>query len=78
MTHKMALVKTYPTGAEEWDCPDCGYRFIMKWQPYKRIRLAEGDPHEGHQGSKGGLAVQSAEVEETVSLDMSVWGKLES
>lgn len=54
--HAMTLVKTYPTGAEEWKCSHCGRRFVMQWPPhYKRIILEVGDEYAYHSASKGGL-----------------------
>ena len=56
MSHEMKLIMTYPTGAEEWFCEECGRRLIMTWPPkYKRLLLDEGDQNVGHNGTKGEL-----------------------
>ena len=44
--HQMKLVNTHSSGAEEWFCPSCGYRFMIQWPPeYKKIVLENGDQH---------------------------------
>lgn len=54
--HAMELVQTYPSGAEEWHCPQCGRRFVIQWPPaYKRIVLEPGDEQVQHAATKGGL-----------------------
>ncbi len=69
--HEMRLETTHPSGAEEWYCPTCGRRFVMKWPPkYRRIILDEGDESALHRGGKGGLklgAVQIRPSEETAT-----------
>lgn len=50
--HAMVIAETYPSGAEEWYCPICGYRFLMQWPPqYKKIIIHAGDPNAIHTGS---------------------------
>lgn len=62
--HEMRLEKTHPSGAEEWCCPTCGRRFLMDLQPQLNIMILEaGDELVGHFGSKGGLQIDSLEVE---------------
>jgi hypothetical protein len=77
MTHIMTLVTTYPTGAEDWLCPECGYRFVMRWQPFKRLCLVEGEQGEPHCGQRGGLVMGGVEVEQRQDLDMNVWGVID-
>jgi hypothetical protein len=61
--HQMRLEKTYPSGAEEWYCPTCGRRFIVKWLPeYEKIDLEVGDQYALHSGSKGGLRIGSLQI----------------
>ncbi|BCX05727.1 MAG: hypothetical protein KatS3mg053_3665 [Candidatus Roseilinea sp.] len=61
--HVMTLVKTYPSGADEWICPQCGRHFVMQWPPhYKRIILQAGDEHVYHSASKGGLLLGHPEI----------------
>jgi hypothetical protein len=52
--HEMMLAITHPSGAEEWYCPTCGRRFLLKWPPaYQKIILEPGDEYAAHSGSKG-------------------------
>lgn len=54
--HEMLLATTHPSGAEEWHCPTCGRRFLLKWPPsYKKIVLDPGDEYAAHSGSKGDM-----------------------
>jgi len=75
-THIMELVQTYSTGAQEWHCPICDYRFVVCWEPLTRIRLANGDDKVQHCGGAGGLVIRDSEVEQVVNLDMRVWGAI--
>lgn len=61
--HSMKIAKTHPSGAEEWVCPTCGRRILMQWPPeYKKVVLEEGDPNAQHQGSKGGVELNSTQI----------------
>lgn len=61
--HEMHLVKTHPSGAEEWCCPTCGRRFLMQWPPNcKKIILEPGDEYAIHSGGKGGLQISVAQI----------------
>lgn len=52
--HHMILEKVDPSGIEEWHCPTCGRRFLMKWPPeYKKTVLEPGDEYVIHIGGKG-------------------------
>lgn len=56
--HEMQIAQTHTSGAEEWYCPTCGRRFLMKWPPaYSKIVLEPGDEYAIHSGGKGGLAM---------------------
>ncbi len=51
-SHDMQLVTTYPSGAQEWNCPACGRRFIAQWEPqFRRVVLEAGDERAIHRGS---------------------------
>lgn len=53
--HAMVIAEAYPSGAEEWYCPICGYRFLMQWPPhFKKIILAEGDQTAIHSSAGNG------------------------
>jgi hypothetical protein len=61
--HEMVLEGPRPSGAEEWACPACGYRFVVRWSPdFERLVLEEGDPNVVHVGAKGGLRVDGVGV----------------
>lgn len=75
--HAMQLVKTYPTGEEEWNCPQCGRRLLMEWhtQPPSRV-LEPGDRLALHRCIKGDLSFGTIEVEDegTTKLRRGPWG----
>jgi hypothetical protein len=72
--HEMEMAAKHPSGAEEWHCPTCGRRFLMQWPPaYKKIVLEPGDEHAIHSGSKGGISISRAGVEQfSRALDSSL------
>ena len=52
--HEMRLERTLPSGEEEWYCPTCSRRFLMRWFPkYAKVVLEPGDEYALHSGSKG-------------------------
>lgn len=54
--HEMQLVTTHASGAEEWYCPTCGRRFLMRYPPaYTKVILEVGDEYAIHSGATGGL-----------------------
>ena len=62
--HVMQPVATHPTGTEEWYCPTCGRRFLIQWTPnYEKVILEAGDEYAIHTGGKGGLQMQSPQVD---------------
>jgi hypothetical protein len=51
--HEMILAKTHSSGAEEWNCPTCGRRMLIHWEPkFKRTVLEAGSPDVAHSGFK--------------------------
>ena len=61
--HEMILEGKQPSGAEEWCCPECGYRFVVRWSPqFERVVLADGDVGATHVGMKGGLRISQVAV----------------
>ena len=51
------------SGAEEWVCPTCGRRMLLRWPPhYEKLILDHGDEAAIHVGGKGGLRVGGAAV----------------
>ena len=62
--HTMTLENIYPTGNEEWFCPTCGRRVLLKYLPRLDILvLNEGDTNALHNGSQGGLQILSTTLE---------------
>jgi hypothetical protein len=54
--HEMVLDKYLEDGSQEWYCPTCGRRFILKAPPsFEKIVLAPGDEMAIHAGGNGGL-----------------------
>ena len=58
MTHVMQLVYEHE-GTEEWECPECGRKLRIEWDPWKKETLVRGDETVSHSGGKGGLQVSS-------------------
>jgi len=55
-THEMVMVGVSDSGTEEWLCPECGRRTLMRWQPdYEKIVLDVGDDLATHFGGRGGM-----------------------
>ncbi|XRQ15252.1 hypothetical protein ACN3XK_31510 [Actinomadura welshii] len=51
-THEMRMVRTDASGFEEWDCPTCGRRIMLRWPPaYEKRILDPGDETACHTGS---------------------------
>jgi hypothetical protein len=61
--HEMILSGRAQTGAEEWYCPACGRRLLLRLPPdYEKVVLEHGDDSAVHIGGTGGLRVSSATV----------------
>jgi hypothetical protein len=70
-THEMVLNGRAESGAEEWVCPDCGRRVLMRWPPdYERLILEHGDDQAVHVGAKGGVRMTGVEVNPSPSPGM--------
>lgn len=57
--HEMQLQAIHPSGAEEWHCPICGRRFLMRWSPYQKTILQPGDEQAWHTGNRSTTRVWS-------------------
>ncbi len=56
--HQMVLEDRQASGAEEWGCPDCGRRLVLRWFPsYAKLVLARGDERVLHVGGDGAVRV---------------------
>jgi hypothetical protein len=57
--HEMVLSSRAEPGAEqaeEWNCPRCGRRLLLRWPPHpEKLVLEQGDVTAIHIGGKGGV-----------------------
>ena len=61
--HEMILNGSVESGAEEWACPTCGRRMLLRWPPhYEKLILEHGDEAAIHVGGKGGLRLGQVAV----------------
>jgi hypothetical protein len=61
--HEMILSGRAESGAEEWYCPACERRILLRWPPdFEKLVLEHGDDAAIHVGGKGGLRVRDATV----------------
>ncbi len=61
--HEMHLEKEHPSGFEEWVCPVCGRKLLMRWPPdYTKVVVEPGNEMATHSAVKGGLELQNAQV----------------
>jgi len=59
----MFLTGRTESGAEDWQCPECGRRMLMRWPPsFESLVLEEGDPSALHAGAKGGALMGEVDV----------------
>jgi hypothetical protein len=76
--HEMILTGSGESGAEEWVCPTCGRRMLLRWPPhYEKLILEYGDEAAIHVGGKGelrvsGVAVAPAPAGETPAVETPV------
>jgi hypothetical protein len=55
-THEMRMVRAAESGAEEWACPTCGRRMLLRWPPHYSKKIIEpGDERASHIGSSTAL-----------------------
>ncbi len=61
--HEMELTGSSESGAEEWFCPRCGRRLLLRWRPaFEKLVLDRGDEWVRHAGAKGAVGVGAVEV----------------
>ncbi|MGE5292344.1 MAG: hypothetical protein ACM3ML_35190 [Micromonosporaceae bacterium] len=69
--HEMILNGCAESGAEEWVCPDCGRRVLLRWPPdFERLVLEHGDDTAVHVGGKGGVRMGGVEVTLAPATDL--------
>lgn len=67
----MILSGRAESGAEEWICPACGRRMLLRWPPdYEKLVLEHGDESAIHVGGKGGVRVGEFKVAPAPEGDM--------
>ncbi|MEU4822442.1 hypothetical protein AB0H37_11285 [Actinomadura sp. NPDC023710] len=63
-THELRRLRTGDTGLEEWACPTCGRRLLLRWPPrYHKTIVEAGDERAGHIG-------RSDEITDSVAGDV--------
>lgn len=69
--HEMILTGSAESGAEEWACPSCGRRMLLRWPPdYEKLVLEHGDDTAVHVGGKGGLRMGQVAVAPAPTADV--------
>ncbi|NWJ46425.1 MAG: hypothetical protein HXX08_11150 [Chloroflexi bacterium] len=73
--HEMKLVGTNSDGYDEWHCPICGRRLLLKSQPtLTKLVLAIGDMTAEHMGVRPGLSFTSRNaLPEPTKPELPVW-----
>jgi hypothetical protein len=70
--HEMIFSGRAESGAEEWSCPSCGRRELLRWPPnHERVVLEEGDVTAMHFGAKGGVWVSSITTRHALAGDIT-------
>lgn len=61
--HEMILTGELDSRAEEWFCPSCNRRMLMRWtSEFDTLLLEHGDDTAIHFGGKGGLRLNDVVV----------------
>jgi hypothetical protein len=62
-THEMVLAGIAESGAEEWTCPMCDRRILLRWPPHHEMLVLDpGDETVTHIGARGGVRVGALEL----------------
>jgi len=60
-THEMVLAGRHESGAEDWHCPECGRRMLLRWTPdFQKVIVDRGDEGATHVGGRGGVRLTAA------------------
>ena len=71
LNHQMELETTFPSGVQEWFCPICTRRFILRPPPkFKIIVLNSGDEQASHMGTTRGLSISQPEMNDGLPEDL--------
>lgn len=58
--HVMVRVRWTASGDEEWLCPECGRRMLLRWPPdFEKVVLEPGDERSSHIGGSLGLSMDA-------------------
>lgn len=74
--HRYDFVTTHPSGVDEFLCPKCGRRVLLRRSPYKRLILDEGtardEVHLATRGavSDGSVRIYDADVDDDFDYDL--------
>ena len=61
--HEMTRTRTLQPGVEEWSCPQCGRRLLLRRPPaFEKIVIEPGDEWAVHTGSTGSLELSMGEA----------------
>ncbi len=68
--HEMHRVQQFNTGAEEWECHECGRRFIILLEPnFQKVILEQGDENVIHFGGSAEISMGVTQSEPDGELD---------
>lgn len=71
-SHQLRLVHMHASGAEEWLCPTCGRRLLLRWQPaYEKQVLIAGDIRAIHSASRAPQPERAAAGSQPSGADMA-------
>lgn len=73
-THEMILSGRAEAEAEEWACPRCGRRLLLRWPPrQEKLVLEPGDVTAVHVGGKGGVRAAGLTAERVAGGGDQEW-----
>ena len=59
------------SGEEDWSCPACGRRELMRWPPKHGRRVVEpGDTTVFHVGGRGGVRIASVTLQSVPAVEV--------
>lgn len=68
--HEMHRVQKFNTGAEEWECHECGRRFIILLEPnFQKVILKKGNENVIHYGGSAELSLGVTQDSETTGVE---------
>jgi DNA-directed RNA polymerase subunit RPC12/RpoP len=73
-THEMVRSGRDVSGAEEWACPRCGRRLLLRWPPrIEKLVLEQGDVTAVHVGGQGGVRASGITADEAPATADRQW-----